>query len=127
MSTVEEVTFEEAIEHTKHLPRDLLLGNGFSIAAHDAFRYDSLLDRASVPDEVRAIFAAHRTPNFEAVMRFLLAESIGMNPDQARDARNKIEALKKALIDSIHDVHPPRRGCISDPQWARCEDFLEHF
>lgn len=127
MPSVEETTFEEALDRTKSVPRDLLLGNGFSMAAHDGFDYRQLLKRASVPDDVTAIFEAHRTSNFEAVMRVLLAESVGMNPNQAREAREKIESLKKALITSIHEVHPPRKSLISDPQWARCETFLENF
>lgn len=127
LAAVEEKTFEEVLDLTKTTPRDLLLGNGFSMAAHDGFDYRQLLKRASVPDDVAAIFASHRTSNFEAVMRVLLAESVGMNPNQARESREKIEALKTALIHSVHEVHPPRRSRISDPQWARCEDFLEHF
>lgn len=127
MQPVEEMTFQEALDLTKDLPRDLLLGNGFSMAAHDGFDYRQLLKRASVPDDVMAIFDAARTSNFEGVMRVLLAESVGMNPAQAMEAKDKIEALKKALIQSILEVHPPRRSLISDPQWARCEDFLEHF
>lgn len=127
MPSVEEKSFQETLDLTKSVPRDLLLGNGFSMAAHDGFDYRHLLQRASVPDDVMSIFAAHRTSNFEAVMRVLLAESVGMNPGQAREAREKIEALKKALIQSIHEVHPPRKNRISQPQWGRCEDFLEHF
>lgn len=106
MPSVEETTFEDALERTKSHSRDLLLGNGFSMAADDGFNYRRLLDRASVPNDVRAIFTQSRTPNFETVMGRLLAESVGMNRDQAKEAREKIEALKKALIASIHEVRP---------------------
>jgi len=127
MASVEEKTFKEALELTKGVERDLLLGNGFSIAAHDGFDYSRLLDRATVPDEVKAIFASARTSNFEAVMRVLLAEMQGMRPREAEETREKIAALKRALVQSIHEVHPPRRNLIPAPQWARCENFLEHF
>lgn len=127
MAAVEETTFAEAIDQTKGVARDLLLGNGFSIAAHDGFDYRRLLDRASVPDEVRGIFAQARTSNFEAVMRILLTDSMAQDPRAAKEAREKIEALKKALVQSIHEVHPVRRHLLTAPQWERCEDFLEHF
>lgn len=126
-SDVQEITFQQALDCTQTIQRDLLLGNGFSIAGHDAFDYRRLLDRASVPDDVRAIFASARTSNFEAVMRILLAEAHGAVGQSAADARRKIEALKRALVESIHEVHPERRNLISADRWAHCETFLEHF
>ncbi|MBJ7408891.1 MAG: DUF4917 family protein [Phenylobacterium sp.] len=127
MHSIEERTFEEVLDLTKDLERDLLLGNGFSIAAHGAFNYAQLLDRVSVSDDVRAIFATARTPNFEAVMRVLLAEMQGMNDRERADAKAKIDALKRALIQSVHEVHPPRRNAISVTEWDHCVNFLEHF
>lgn len=123
----EVISFERALELTKGIKRDLLLGNGFSIAAHDAFDYRKLLERAGVPDDVMSIFVSARTANFEAVMRILLSESMGASPRQAQEKQEKIEALKSALIDSIHEVHPSRKSEICAPRWAKCEDFLEHF
>lgn len=127
MPAVEEKTFEETLDLTKGVARDLLLGNGFSIAAHDGFDYRRLLDRASVSDEVRGIFAQARTSNFEAVMRILLTDSMSASVREAKEAREKIEALKKALVQSIHEVHPMRRHLLTPAQWSRCETFLEHF
>jgi hypothetical protein len=126
MGAVEEATFHEALELTKGVERDLLLGNGFSIAAHDGFDYRRLLDRASIPEDVRGIFAAARTSNFEAVMRILLTEAVG-HPREAKEAGEKIQALKVALVQAIHEVHPPRRNQIPQPRWDRCVGFLEHF
>lgn len=127
MTAVEEKPFSELLDLTKQVERDLLLGNGFSMGAHDGFHYGQLLDRASVPEDVRAIFAAARTSNFEEVMRILIAEASGMTPAQAREAWDKIDALKRALVQSIHEVHPPRRNAIPQTQWEHCEQFLEHF
>jgi hypothetical protein len=109
---VQEITFEQALGCTQTIQRDLLLGNGFSIGGHGAFDYRQLLDRASVPDDVRAIFASARTSNFEAVMRILLAETQGVGGQPAADARRKIEALKTALVHSIHEVHPDQLGTL---------------
>ena len=124
---VQEITFQQALDCTQHLERNLLLGNGFSIAAHGAFDYRQLLDRAGVPDDIRGIFAAARTSNFEAVMRILLTEAPSAGPAAVAEAQRKIKDLKAALIRSIHEVHPPRRKLICSTRWARCEEFLAHF
>lgn len=126
-SVVQEIPFAQALEDTKALERDLLLGNGFSIGAHEAFAYDALLEKAVIPEDVLAVFATARTSNFEAVMRILLAESGGASPRAAAEAQRKIDTLKDALVNALHDVHPERRTRICGPRWERCEQFLEHF
>jgi hypothetical protein len=123
----EEISFQDALAQTQAVDRDILLGNGFSIAAHSGFNYARLLDRASVSDDVRGLFAAARTSNFEAVMRILLAEAFEQGERGAHIAREKVDALKTALIHSIHEVHPPRRTYIGAERWESCEIFLENF
>lgn len=127
MEAVTEVSFERAIELSEGTPRDLLLGNGFSIGAHKAFHYEHLLEASELTAEVEGIFATARTSNFEAVMRILLAEAQGLDQPKAQEALRKVEALKRSLVKSIHRVHPPRRTAISPSQWAACENFLAHF
>ncbi|MEW5685747.1 MAG: DUF4917 family protein [Pseudomonadota bacterium] len=73
--TADVITFDQALAESDGLPRDILLGNGFSIAAHPKFAYGGLFQAADLDAEVRAIFAAARTTNFEAVMRYWLAEA----------------------------------------------------
>jgi hypothetical protein len=121
------ISFKEALSRTEGLKRDILLGNGFSIAAYHDFNYRQLLDRANVSDEVRGIFASLRTTNFEAVMRLLLAEAANARPEKQAEVRRQIAALKEALVRSIHGVHPPRRTAIASERWERCAQFLEHF
>ncbi|MDB5440805.1 MAG: hypothetical protein JWM33_3232 [Caulobacteraceae bacterium] len=60
-------------------------------------------------------------------MRFLIAESVGVSPSVANTARRQIELLKRALVESILEVHPTRRFAISGSRWDRCERFLQHF
>lgn len=121
------VPFAEALAQTDAMPRDALLGNGFSIAAHAPFAYAGLLEEADLSADVRAIFAAARTTNFEAVMRYWLAESFGGSPAAAADARDKVALLKRALVEAVHRVHPSRRTAISPSRWQHCEQFLTHF
>ena len=121
------VTFEEALAQTDGLARDLLLGNGFSIAAHAPFAYGGLLQAADLAADVRAIFAAARTTNFESVMRYWLAESFGGPSATAASAREKVEMLKRELVGAIHRVHPARRTVIPPERWEHCEQFLVNF
>lgn len=121
------ITFEEALAQTGGLARDVLLGNGFSIAAHKAFAYGGLLQAAQLAADVRAIFAAARTTNFEAVMRYWLAESFGGSPATAADALRKVDLLKRELVEAVHRVHPARRTAIAPERWEHCEQFLVNF
>jgi hypothetical protein len=41
--TADIVTFDQALAETDGMPRDVLLGNGFSIAAHPPFAYGGVL------------------------------------------------------------------------------------
>lgn len=121
------ISFAEAIRRTDGVARDILLGNGFSIAAHQPFAYGGLLEKADLAAEVRAIFAAARTTNFEAVMRYWLAEAFGASPADASRAEANVGLLKRALVEAVHRVHPPRRNAIGPEQWKRCEQFLVNF
>ncbi len=53
--TAEIVTFDQALAESDGQPRDILLGNGFSIGAHPPFTYGGLLQTADLDAEVRAI------------------------------------------------------------------------
>lgn len=109
------------------LRRELLLGNGFSMAVHPQFGYGHILDQADVSDEAKAIFAARRTTNFEEVMRVLLAEMRGADCGASHQAKELIQELRNALVTAIHNVHPARRWAIADERYAHCERFLRHF
>jgi len=121
------MTFADALNETEGLARDVLLGNGFSIAAHPPFAYGGLLEAADIAAEVRAIFAAARSTNFEAVMRYWLAEAFDAPPNGRAEARSKVETLKRALVEAVHRVHPARRTAISPARWTHCEQFLVNF
>lgn len=51
-----------------------LLGNGFSIGAHEQFRYGTLYEQAldaGLPEHVQILFDRYGTANFEEVLRQL--------------------------------------------------------
>lgn len=125
--TADIVTFDQALAESDGQPRDILLGNGFSIAAHPPFAYGGLLQAADLDAEVRAIFAAARTTNFEAVMRYWLAEAFNGSAATRSDALAKVDLLKRTLVEAVHRVHPARRTAIGPGRWAHCEQFLTNF
>ena len=97
---VETLTFEEAMKRAEAAggKKRILLGNGFSIGAHDLFRYGTLYEQAlkgGITEHVQALFERYGTANFEEVLHNLnegrwLAEHYSMqktNPalDMAED------------------------------------------
>jgi len=125
MNTARTWTFEEALERTHRSRRQVLLGNGFSTAAHKAFRYDGILKAAEIDQRVRDIFTKAGTSNFEAAMTQLLARAQA-DPALTTSALSDIEELKAGLIRALRAVHPERPADLSG-KYEHCEKFLAHF
>ena len=60
--------FEDAISETNSCQRNILLGNGFSIACDKCFDYQSLFQFSQLPLEIKNIFQELNTNDFELVM-----------------------------------------------------------
>ena len=132
------IDFREALKRADKAGgrRHVLLGNGFSIGAHDRFRYGSLFEQAKesdLPDRVTALFDRYGTTNFETVLRQLdegrwLAEHYGLGPDESEPGMKEDYAmLKRALVDAIGAVHPSTRTKISDDLLFPAVMFLKKF
>jgi len=131
---VKVLKFESAMKiAAKYGESVLLLGNGFSIGAHPAFKYGTLYEQAveaGLPDHVQQLFAKYGTANFERVLRQLdegiwlatVYELSATNPKKSmkRDYR----ALKKALASAIAKVHPPSRATMDGGILKACAEFL---
>ena len=110
----------------------LILGNGFSIGAHDEFGYDKLYEVAKgfdLPDAARALFARYGTSDFERVLYQLhetawLTQVYGKDPDEIDE---DYEALKEAFIEAVADVHPERSWEMDMAEVTRIGEFLENF
>ena len=125
-------TFEDAIHDSEDCrKRNLLLGNGFSIACKpEIFHYDSLFSQAdfSALPKVRQAFKALGTQDFEVVIRALEQGSLllpiyaeGKKKAANEMAKNATE-LKELLIATVAGNHPERPSRY----WA-CREFLTHF
>lgn len=131
---LEIISFAEALRQTDQQRRHLLLGNGFSIAAHPQFCYASLFEQAfrEPAGRLRSVFAAMQTTDFELVARRLnetLAFAGCYDPDGAVvEAINlDLAELRHRLIEALTKVHPRQRQEISDDQFAAANRFLAHF
>lgn len=129
------VTFAEALRETATNKRQLLLGNGFSIALFPGcFDYRSLLasaDFTAVP-QARAAFDALGTTDFEVVIQ-ALRSAVTLAPVYAIAAATGAlmdehsSSLKELLVQSIAGKHPARPADITEAQYQACRQFLSHF
>jgi hypothetical protein len=123
------ISFNEALERTQGQERALLIGNGFSI---EHFSYRNLLERVDLPehDPLRALFAALRTVDFEAVIHALeraaLVGAAYRHEEQARLFVADAQRLRAALVHSIRQTHPEFRDEIGD-KIPSCIAFLRQF
>lgn len=130
------ITFSEAIEQSKgYKKRHLMLGNGFSIAyKYDIFTYRSLLEEADFSNltEVRAVFDALDTVDFEIIIR-ALQESAKILPIYTSDIELKqklethSEQLKNILVQTIAGKHPEGPFDVKDAQYTCVRQFLSYF
>lgn len=131
------LTFEEAMELLKtNKKRHLLLGNGFSIALEPRiFSYGSLYENAdfSKAHQLRDVFTALKTTDFEAVIRHLqdaatIIEVYRPRLTQlSRRLRENAALLKDALVSAIAKRHPDRPYNIPKERYAACRAFLSRF
>lgn len=64
--------FEEVISENNGCQRNILLGNGFSMAFdEERFSYSSLLDSPSIPFYIKRIFKTFNTYDFEVIIKKL--------------------------------------------------------
>lgn len=130
------ITLDEALDAAADAS-SLLLGNGFSIACDDSFRYDRLLDEATFGDgddhdRARAVFESEETADFERIVRHLqgLVRTLPHYPGTEatvglvnRDA----DAVKDALADAISQIHPARIGDVGEERLDTTSAFLKRF
>jgi len=133
---VDIMNFDEAIcDSVDCQKRNLLLGNGFSIAGvPKKFHYESLFKQAdfsSLP-KVEDAFRMLRTQDFEVVIKALKQGSLlmkvyGGGTSVAQKMKDAAAALKKLLIITVTDNHPGNSGEISDDHYRACRKFLAYF
>lgn len=137
---IQVVTFKEAIEQsTQYKKRNLLLGNGFSIACdREIFTYGSLYEQAKkthfkdIPEAAK-LFEVFETKDFEIVIRALedSAKTLPIFTSKGQTIASKMqhqaEGVKTALVRTIADNHPDIPNQVSDAKFWACRNFLAYF
>jgi hypothetical protein len=107
------LSFAEALAEAPPENRNLIVGNGFSMAQGGAcFDYVTLLDRSGLPEdgEIRNVFRQLGTSDFEEVMKALEHAALietAYGEDLRADRFNRdAEGVRSALIHSVRQVHP---------------------
>ncbi|MCA0977691.1 DUF4917 family protein [Qipengyuania flava] len=130
-------SFAEAIKDSEQFrKRHLLLGNGFSIACRaDIFHYGSLFAQADfsrVP-EVKAVFAALGTQDFEQAIRSIenaasiLPPYVPHGGESVAKMLEHAAALKEILVQTIAGNHPNIPSEIPNEKFWACRKFLANF
>lgn len=134
---MELLTYDEMINSLKKKKRvkNLLIGNGFSIAYNPSiFSYNALgsyIDKTD-DEDLKKLFKIIKTSNFEQIMRELdLFVQIVKEFESKSQMINKINnisgALKKVLIEAVESSHPENVFSISQDQLESCSTFLNTF
>ena len=134
------ISFNKAVSRAAKAgaKRHVLLGNGFSIGAHEQFQYGTLYEQAkreSLPGHVIELFDRYGTTNFEQVLHQLdegqwLAEHYRLaasDSDSERDMATDYESLKSALVDAIANTHPAMPSDIGEARLSSSTNFLKNF
>lgn len=130
------VSFQKALEEAEQYnKRNLLLGNGFSIACVPTiFIYKSLFEQAdfSTMPEVLEAFKNLKTEDFEEVIHAL--ENTGLvlpayksMPNTVAKMKRHAAQIKEILIQTIAKNHPERPSKIPDAKYTACVEFLNNF
>lgn len=109
----------------------LILGNGASMALHQGFAYQSLLEEARrrkfISQNVEGIFNHLRTKDFERVLRMLWHTSRINKALRIKDTKTRKahESLRTALVKTVTAIHPAHSMvCDQLPQIAK---FMKRF
>lgn len=131
------IKFTEALKQaSSYSKKNLLLGNGFSIACVPTiFTYSSLYKQAdfSKMPEVKEVFKILKTQDFEEVIHALeyaalvLPSYIDNLPRTVAKLQRHAKKIKEILIQTIAKNHPERPSSIEDSKYRSCIKFLNNF
>lgn len=131
------LTLKEALNQAaNYSKKNLLLGNGFSIACVPTiFTYSSLFKQAdfSKMPEVKEVFANLQTQDFEEIVNALEHCSIVLPsykktlPKTVALIHKHAQRLKEILIETIARNHPGRPSDIDETKYKACIQFLNNF
>tara|TARA_R110000850_G_scaffold237808_1_gene362520 strand:+ start:45 stop:1103 length:1059 start_codon:yes stop_codon:yes gene_type:complete len=130
------LTFQEALDQTEGQPKNILLGNGFSIACKPKiFTYGSLFAQADFTNHPKlpTVFNNLGTQDFELAINALERSSMllpiynSSAADTSAEMKADAEALKEILITTVTRNHPDGPFDIEEDEYFACRNFLANF
>ena len=127
------ISFEDALEESKHHYRAILLGNGFSIAQAGSLAYSDLLEVSGIDENssLKKVFDNFETVDFEKVIKHLetaskVAQAYGQT-SEAEQYKDDAKEVRQQLIEAIKKVHPSDSYSIPSQKINSCRKFLKRF
>ena len=130
------LTFDEVwsgLNPEEQKSANIILGNGFSLGAHQGFAYDSLYDEAverqSISELAQRLFERYGTNNFERVLN-QLEEGVWLSRQYHQRTgrmRKDLEEVKNALIEAIAAVHPKNLSSLGNVDTDEIGETLSRF
>lgn len=130
------ISYQDAIKQAStYDKKNLLLGNGFSIACVPTiFTYTSLFKQADFSKmlQVKEVFKNLRTQDFEEVVKALencstVLPSYKPLPKTVALIQKHAQKLKEILIETIAKNHPKIPAEIEEAKYKACVQFLNNF
>lgn len=126
------LTYAEVRERIGDTQSYLLLGNGFSIACHESFRYRSLYESAvaaGLSERAQLLFDRIGTNNFEGVMRLLeqgdwIARAYGLLRESQSEMLRDLQVIKTTLVQAVATSHLETPGDIESSRKRAAADFF---
>lgn len=119
--------FDDLIQECIGCDKNLLLGNGFSIAHDNAFKYSSLLEKSKLPNEIKDIF--YKNVDYEQTIERLNYFSKvfkAINEDVIANKFNELtEKIKFNLVETLTEIQANVK--IYDNQNRNTFLFLSNF
>ncbi len=135
------MTFDEALEsanklgklYSEYSDKNILLGNGFSIACcKEIFTYKTLFEGAKFSKEVNNVFQIFKTFDFEKIINKIIDTSKIIDIYDEKNSyaellKNEAEKIKEELVNVISRKHPNHQHEITDSKYLSAYRFLSNF
>ena len=138
--TIEQISFDEALQKTENKKRNLLLGNGFSIAKSSKFSFENLLkkgeDQGLIDDNIVEIFKRYKSNDFEEIIKWLddTIRTLPSKYDEIREDLDEVRCeIRHTLLEILKEVHPLKPfcdidgSCLNNDHVTSCINFLRYF
>ncbi|MBK5262980.1 MAG: DUF4917 family protein [Peptostreptococcaceae bacterium] len=130
-------SYDEVLDYLQKRKRtkNLLLGNGFSMAFNpNIFSYNALQSHVAKEEDptLEKLFDTIKTTNFEEVMQSLdilikLAQTFEANQEFIDNIKLAYTRLQERLMVTIDKIHPEHVFKLTQPEINLCGDFINPF